>query len=180
MLCLNGADDRQITVKLSCLLLKLWQNPSNCSYYCKPDDNNDHRGLFNVFLRHGLVAMSKCGSHCPLRVWGGGGRPWSHRRQSRDAIQTIPLEETSPRCNNRIWHRIAKGTVNSFGKPRRGLQIMDTQMGFLCPFTMWRLIEASAWTSKFDTRVSWFLRHHLTIEFDYFSPIFVQKCIFTV
>ena len=49
-------------------------------------------------MPRGLVAMARSGGHCPLRV--SGGILCSERGQSCDAFQAIPLEETSPRCNN--------------------------------------------------------------------------------
>ena len=48
-------------------------------------------------MPRGLAAMARSDGHCPLRVSGG---ICSERGQSRDAFQAIPLEETSPRCNN--------------------------------------------------------------------------------
>ena len=53
-------------------------------------------------MPRGLVAMARSGGHCPLRV--SGGILCSERGQSRDAFQAIPLEETSPRCNNIILY----------------------------------------------------------------------------
>ena len=52
-------------------------------------------------MPRGLVAMARSGGHCPLRV--SGGILCSERGQSRDAFQAIPLEETSPRCNNELY-----------------------------------------------------------------------------
>ena len=52
-------------------------------------------------MPRGLVAMTRSGGHCPLRV--SGGILCSERGQSRDAFQAIPLEETSPRCNNILY-----------------------------------------------------------------------------
>ena len=52
-------------------------------------------------MPRGLVAMGRSGGHCPLRV--SGGILCSERGQSRDAFQAIRLEETSPRCNNKLY-----------------------------------------------------------------------------
>ena len=52
-------------------------------------------------MPRGLVAMARSGGHCPLRV--SGDILCSERGQSRDAFQAIPLEETSPRCNNYLY-----------------------------------------------------------------------------
>ena len=58
--------------------------------------NNEQTSSLN--MPRGLVAMA----HCPLRV--SGGILCSERGQSRDAFQAIPLDETSPRCNNVLYY----------------------------------------------------------------------------
>ena len=52
-------------------------------------------------MPRGLVATARSGGHCPLRV--SGGILSSERGQSRDVFQAIPLEESSPRCNNLVY-----------------------------------------------------------------------------
>ena len=72
-------------------------------------------------MPRGLVAMARSGGHCPLRV--SGGILCSERGQSRDAFQAIPLEETSPRCNNYIYggRKHLKGCKGKHISQQKGL-----------------------------------------------------------
>ena len=70
-------------------------------------------------MPRGLVAMARSGGHCPLRV--SGGILCSERGQSRDEFQAIPLEETSPRCNNKIYLLV----TSNFGPSQRPCQVSE-------------------------------------------------------